>query len=289
MIRTVLTDIWQILRDTQRRYVSDAGDAFAAAIGFFGFLSLVPLLILAVSIAGFILDDPARQQAVVAFVLEQIPGIEEALQREGEDTLIAQAIAQVVAQRSRTGIVGGVLLLLSGLRVVATASAATRVVFRGDVESGVRRRLRQLTALAVLGLLAVVSTVASTVFSVGAELAPQELSIALTLTVTFLLDVMLFLGAYLLLAPHAPLSIGQRLPGAIAAGAGWTVLKFVGTSFMSSQVASASVTYGALGSAIAVLLLFYLAGRLYVYGATFSAVLADRSAAAIAIDDTTDT
>lgn len=280
MAVSILTDIWQILRNTQRRYVADAGDAFAAAIGFFGFLSLVPLLILAVSVSGFVLDDAERQQQVVTFVLEQIPGFEEALEREGEETLVAELLGQVVEQRGRIGLVGGVLLLLSGLRVVATASAATRVVFRGPVESGVRRRLRQLIALAVLGVLSVSSAIGATVFATGAQFVPSEIGIALTLSVTFLLDVTVFLGAYVLLAPRAPLSVMQRLPGAIAAGAGWTVLKFVGTSVVSAQIARASVLYGALGSVIGVLVLFYLAGRLYVYGATFSAILADRARSA---------
>lgn len=280
MAVSILTDIWQILRNTHRRYVADAGDPFAAAIGFFGFLSLLPLLILAVSVSGFVLDDTERQEQVVTFVLEQIPGFEEALESEGEETLVSELLTQVVEQRGRIGLVGGVLLLLSGLRVVATASAATRVVFRGPVESGVRRRLRQLLALVMLGALSVGSAIGGAVFATGAQFIPNEIGIALTLSVTFLLDVTVFLGAYVLLAPQAPLTVFQRLPGAIAAGAGWTVLKFVGASVVSAQIARASVLYGALGSVIGVLLLFYLAGRLYVYGATFSAVLADRSRSA---------
>lgn len=280
MAVSILTEIWQILRNTHRRYVADAGDAFAAAISFFGFLSLVPLLILAVSISGFVLDDPERQEQVVTFVLEQIPGFEETLEREGEETLVSELLTQVVEQRGRIGLVGGVLLLISGLRVIAIASAATRVVFRGPVESGVRRRLGQLTALAVLGGLSVASALGATLFAIGAKFVPNEVGTALTLTVTFLLDITVFLGAYVFLARKAPLSVAQRLPGAIAAGAGWTVLKFVGTSVVSDQVARASVLYGALGSVIGVLVLFYLAGRLYVYGATFSAILADRQRSA---------
>lgn len=277
MASSVIRDIFHILRDTQRRYVLDAGDAFAAAMGFFGFLSLVPLIILGVSAAGFLLDDPERQAQVVTFVLEQIPGFDEILGGDAENTVVAQLIAQVVAQRGRIGTVGAGLLLLSGLRVIAVASAATRVVFRGDVESGLRRRARQLFALVMLGLLTLVSALGSALFSAGANLAPDEVGIVLTLSVTFLLDVTVFLGAYVLLAPHAPLSVGRRVPGAIAAGAGWTVLKFVGTSVVASQIARASVLYGALASVIALMLLFYLAGRLYVYGAAFSAVLAERN------------
>lgn len=280
MVQSVARDVFHILRDTQRRYVSDAGDAFAAAIGFFGFLSLAPLVMLGVALAGFLLDDPARQAELVTFVLEQIPGFAEVMGTDGETTVVGQLIAQVVAQRGRTGLIGVGLLLLSGLRVVAAASAATRVVFRGDVESALRRRLRQLVALAVLGVLTLLSAAGAALLAVDAELAPAEIGITLTLALTFLLDVTVFLGAYVLLAPHAPLSVWRRVPGALAAGVGWTVLKVAGTNLASGQIARASVLYGALGSVVALMLLFYLAGRLYVYGAAISAVLADRVNAA---------
>jgi membrane protein len=254
----------------QDRYVRDAADPLAAAIAFFGFLSLFPLLLLAISLTGFVLQDPADQLAVVERLTEAIPGFETAQGEEGSQ--VADLLENVVAQRGAIGAVGLVVLLFSGLRVVNAAMVSTRVVFRGPVLLGVRKRLRQVLALIALGILALASTGASSVAGIGLGFVPSGISVLLSSGVSFVLDVGLFLAAYTFLAPSAVLSVRDRLPGAVLAGAGWTALKIFGATWVGGQIASANALYGALGSVIALMLLFYLAGRLYLYGAELSAV-----------------
>jgi membrane protein len=58
----------------QERYKEDAAEQLAAAIGFFAFLSLVPLLLLAVSVAGFVYSDPEDQARVALALTEVLPG-----------------------------------------------------------------------------------------------------------------------------------------------------------------------------------------------------------------------
>jgi len=259
----------------QERYVRDAADPLAAAIAFFAFLSLFPLLLLAVSVAGFVLDDPADQLAVAERITEAIPGFEQTVEGE-DDSEVAELLAGVVAQRGTIGAIGLVILLLSGLRVINAAMVATRVVFRGAVLVGPAKKLRQLLALLGLGLLAVGSTLAASIAGTGAAMMPASLALLLSLGLSFGLDVGLFLGAYTLLAPTAVLSVRDRIPGAILAGAGWTALKVAGANWVGNQIEGANALYGALGSVIALLLLFYLAGRLYLYGAVLSAVRYER-------------
>ncbi len=254
----------------QRRYVEDAGDPLAAAIAFFGFLSLFPLLLLGVSVAGFVLDDPADQLAVAETITGAIPGFEQTL--AGEDSQVAELLAGVVEQRGTIGLIGLATLLLTGLRVINAGMAATRVVFRGAVLTGVKAKLRQLLALVALGLLVLAGASASSLAGIGIGQLPSAVSVVVSLAVTYALDVGLFLAAYTLLAPPVALGVRDRLPGALLAAAGWTGLKVAGAAWVGSQIDSANALYGALGSVIALLLLFYLAGRLYVYGAALSAV-----------------
>ena len=260
----------------QERYVRDAADPLAAAIAFFAFLSLFPLLLLAVSVAGFVLDDPADQLAVAERITEAIPGFEQTVEDDGGESEVAELLAGVVAQRGTIGAIGLVILLLSGLRVINAAMIATRVVFRGAILVGPGKKLRQLLALVALGVLAVGSTLAASIAGTGLGMVPGALSLLLSLGVSFALDVVLFLGAYTLLAPTAVLSVRDRIPGAILAGAGWTALKVAGATWVGNQIEGANALYGALGSVIALLLLFYLAGRLYLYGAVLSAVRYER-------------
>ena len=259
----------------QERYKADAADPLAAAIGFFGFLSLFPLLLLSVSVAGFVLDDPADQVAIAERITEAIPGFEQTVD-DADGGGVQELVAGVVEQRGTIGLIGGVVLLLSGLRVVNGAMMASRVVFRGEVMKGLAAKARQLLALVALGLLALGGVVASGIAGSGLGDLPAAMALLVSVAVTFVLDVLLFLGAYILLAPTAALTSRERLPGALLAAAGWTLLKVAGASYVGSQVDSANALYGALGGVIALLLLLYLGGRLYLYGAELSAVRYER-------------
>lgn len=260
----------------QERYKRDGADPFAAAIGFFAFLSLFPLLALAVSAAGFVLDEPADQIAVADAITAAIPGFEAIMQEEGGDSGVAVLVENVVEQRGAIGSVGLVLLLLSGLRVVNAAMIATRVVFRGAVQKGLMAKVRQLGALLGLGLLALAGVAGSSLAGVGVGRLPPFASVVLSLAITFAFDLLLFIAAYTLLSPTSTLTVRQMISGAVLAAVGWTALKVAGASYVGSQVESANALYGAFGSVIALMLLFYLAGRLYLYGAELNAVEVER-------------
>jgi membrane protein len=264
----------------QERYKQDAADQLAAAIGFFGFLSLFPLMILAVAAAGFVLTDPAEQARVATLITESIPGFEATL--GDDDTAVSQLVSNVVANRGAIGIVGLVTLLLTGLRVVNSAMTASTVVFRAQVPTGIKAKLWQVLVMVVLGVLALAAVVASTLAGAPADLLPRWAALLLALGVSFGLDTLLFLAAYRLLRGDARVGARDLLPGALLAAVGWTALKVAGATYVGNQVEGANALYGALGGVIALLLLFYLAGRLYLYGAQLSAVLLERRAGPLA-------
>lgn len=260
----------------QQRYKQDAADQLAAAIGFFGFLSLFPLMVLAVSAAGFVLTDPAEQARVATLVTDSIPGFQATL--GDDDTAVARLVANVVDNRGAIGIVGLVTLLLTGLRVVNSAMTASTVVFRARVPTGVKAKLRQLVVMVALGVLALGAVAASSLAGAPADVLPRGVAVVLALAVTFGLDTLLFLAAYRLLRGDARVTARDLLPGSLLAAAGWTALKVAGAGYVGTQVEDANALYGALGGVIALLLLLYLAGRLYLYGAQLSAVLLERRA-----------
>ena len=261
----------------QDRYVRDAADPLAAAIGYFGFLSLFPLLALAVSVAGFVLDDPADQAAVARVITDALPGFEATLEDdEGEATVVEELVGGVVAQRGTIGVIGLVTLLIPGMKVINAAMTATRVVLRGEVVKGVGAKLRQLGALAGLGTIALLAAAAASLAGTGIGDLPGPLTVLLSVATTFGLDLLLFLGAYRLLSPSADFTSRELLPGALFAATGWMLLKVVGAAYVGAQVEQANAVYGALGGVIGLLLLLYLAGRLYLYGAELSAVRRER-------------
>lgn len=263
------------------RYVRDAADPLAASIGFFGFLSLFPLLALAVSVAGFVLEDPAQQRAVAAAITESLPGFEATREDSaGGTTAVDELVEGVVTRRGTIGVVGLVTLLIPGLKVVNAAMIATRVVLRGEVMTGIGTKLRQLAALVGLGAIALAAAGASSLAATGIGGLPAPLALLLSMAVTFGLDLALFLGAYTLLSPSAPYTARELLPGAVLAAVGWMALKVAGAGYIGGQMEQANALYGALGGVIGLLLLLYLAGRLFLSGAELSAVRRERRLAA---------
>ncbi len=259
----------------QKRYKADAADQLAAAIGFFGFLSLVPLLLLAVAAAGFVYADPADQARVALALTEALPGFEATLGDGGSDTGVASLVDTVVDNRGTVGLIGVIALLLAGLRVIAAAMAATRVVFRGDVVSGVMGWLKKLGSMVVLGLTALLAVAGSSLAGFTPDVVPRPVTVVIALVVAFVFDLVLFLAAYRMLSTTTSMRIRQLLPGAILGAIGWALLKTLGATYVSGQVESANALYGTLGGVIALMLLLYLAGRLYLYGAELSAVLVE--------------
>lgn len=278
----------------QDRYQDDNADQHAAAIGFFAFLSLFPLLLLALAVAGFVLaDDPAARQRLADSLIEAIPGFSGAF-GEG-DNAVRNALDGLSRNAGSVGLFGLVSLLLTGLRVINSANQATLAVFHVDVEvSGVKLRLRQLWVLGVLGILALAGVAASGLVGAAASLATDEAASAAAalgtdtrvvdgalqavttiagLLASVAVDFLLFVSAYKLLSYDRGPSFRNVWPGALLAAVGWTGLKAFGATYVSGQIAKTNASIGALGGVVGLLLLLYLAGRVYVYGAELSALL----------------
>lgn len=253
----------------QERYVADAADNFAAAIGFFGFLSLLPLILFALSALGFVVrDDEALQARVVEAVNEAVPGLDAALGAGGLEGLVSTVSSSAGSLLS----VGAAVLLFTGLKVIAGAQRALAVVFRMEVITGVAARVQQVLALLVLGTLALVGSALGG--SVGVDFAEGALGLVISVGLTLLtvgVDFLLFLVAYRLLSPdpgNPPWRVLWR--GALLAAISWAVLKAGGAALLAGQ--GDSDVYGALAGAVGLLALLYLAGRIFMYGAVLSAL-----------------
>jgi membrane protein len=256
----------------QERYVADAADALAASIGFFGFLSLFPLLALALAVVGVVVgDDPAAQQRVVDLITESVPGLGAIIGGDNEISAAVEAIS------SNTGTLvgfGSIGLVLAALRIASGAQQATAVVFRRDLPTGLTKRVQQVRALLVVGVFALAGAAVSG--SVGVEIGSGIGELARSVVGTAIavaIDFALFMLAYRLFTPGAGPPWRILVPGSLLAATGWVALKLFGTSYVTRQAANAESTYGALGSIIALLLLLYLAGRLFLYGAELAALL----------------
>ena len=90
------------------RYTERHGDHYAAAITFFSVLSLVPLLMIAFAVAGYVLFfNPELLNELLASITENVP--------PGLSETIDQVIKQAIDQRGAVGFLGLLAALYSGI------------------------------------------------------------------------------------------------------------------------------------------------------------------------------
>ena len=212
------------------KFVDDQGSYLAALIAYYGFVSLVPLLLLSSTVLGFVLHgDPHLQQEVLDSAVGQFPVV-------GTQLAYNHGISG-----SGAGLVIGIVgTLYGGLGAAQAAQNAMNTMWRvprNQRPNQLRSRVRSLVLLAVVGLsilgttgLAVLGTTVSA-FGVGTEVLIVLLGLVVN-TAVFILGFQV--------ATARDLALRDSLPGAVAAAFAWQALQYVGTWYVGSTVAKAS-------------------------------------------------
>jgi membrane protein len=259
---------WERLRITN-------GNLYAAAITYFSFLALFPLLLLAVSIAGFFLSShPAALQTLFDKLAANAPG--------GFGNTLHDSIDAAIKARTGIGIIGLLGVLLTGLGWIGNLRAAIDAVWKKPPpkENPVRQRVVNLLVLgalglallASLGLTAVWATFAHSVLSaVGLENVPGMGTLlgVLGIGVTLVGDAVIF---FLVLTrlPRTHVHTRFALRAAIMAAVGFELLKIVGTYTIAASTGSA--TAGPFAAIVAVLVWIQLVTRWILFCVAWTAV-----------------
>ena len=249
-----------------QRYAENAGGHLSASIAYYGFLSLFPLALLALSIVGFaVKGDPVFRQELEQRVLDAVPGLQ---------TLVGRNLDAVAGASAGLGVIGLAGLLWTGTGVVSASRNAVRQVFReGPPAGGLADKARLVALTAGLGVVALVATGLATAAAGFDSEGPLGLLLRfLGAIVAFALDLVLFLVAYRALMRRR-LGWRRLVPGAVFAAGGWWVLKLAGTWYATTTVERSETVYGPFAATVGVLVLLYLGARVFLYGAELNAVL----------------
>jgi YihY family inner membrane protein len=245
----------------------------SAALAFQAFLSLFPLMLLSLSVAGFLLaGDPAEW---LRRFFDAVPGI---------GSLLEGNLDAVVEARAGLGLLAmaGVAWAASGL--TGRASDALARIFRVPGRSPVRRRLRSIVSMLVLGAALFVALVASgAIATVHAEGWWALAMRVLTLVAVAALELAFFAGTYAVLTPQPGPAVRAHLPGALLMTAGWEVLKLAGGLLVVTVVTRSSALYGTIGAIFGLLVFLRAGASLYLAGAELSALLAETRAASTGV------
>lgn len=266
------------------RFNDRLGSQFGAAITYFSFLSLIPVLMVSFAAMGFIL---ASKQTLLNELLDKIAN---SISDAGLKNTLKNSVQIAVNQRTTVGLTGLFVALYSGISWMGNLREAIRAQSRDvwernpeDNEKIYIKYTRDFFSLIGL-ILALIITLALTslagaaqadiVHALGLEniewLRPVMTAIALSISV--FANCLLFLWIFWRLPRHSP-PRKALIRGTLLAATGFELIKFIMT-FSLPKLAS-SPSGAAFGSVLSLMAFFYFFARLILFCAAWIATAED--------------
>lgn len=272
-LRTFVT----IVKQTGSDWLDDGASRLAASLAFYTLLSLAPLVIIAVAIAGVVLG-PEAARGQIADELSRVVGRDAA---RGLQAVVASA--QSPASGTVGTIIGVITLFVGASGVFGELQYALNAIWEVRAKPGrgivgeVKDRFFSFTMVLGVAFLLLVSLLLSTLLSAighsfapllpGGELAWQVCNFAFSLA--------LVTGLFALIFKYVPdVEIAWQ---EVWAGAGVTALLFtIGKSLLGIYLGKASIgsSYGAAGSLVVLVVWVYYSAQILFLGAEFTQVQA---------------
>ena len=270
--------IFALLKQTVSEWLEDRASRLGAGLAYYTAVSLAPLLIILIAIAGFVLG----RQAVEGQVVAQIQGLVGKTGAEAIQAMIASA------SQPKAGIIATVVsiatLLFGASGVFGALQDALNTIWEVTPKPGrgmmgmLRNRFVSFTMLLGVGFLLLVALVLSAglaalgKFLGGLLPIPEAVLQAMNFVISFGVITLLFALIYKIL-PDAEIRWSDVWTGAAVTALLFTIGKFVLGLYLGKS--SAGSAYGAAGSLIVVLLWVYYSAQILFFGAEFTQVYAN--------------
>jgi membrane protein len=245
-----------------RKYSDDQAGNLANLLAYWAFFSIFPLLLVAITIMGFV----GIGNGTFKHVLETLPIIGDGVKTQNG-----------LSSGNPVALVLGILVALwSGLGIFNTAQTAFDSVWEIPMSErpGLLDKLvRSLKALVVLGVGFVV-TLGLSVVATGGSAINIHLPLVLRLLVglvTIALDVVGFCLAYSFLTKR-DLTFSQVLPGATFGGVLFFVLQLGGSALVSHGAQGHTGATSSIATVLGLLWWFSLQAQVVLYGAEINVV-----------------
>lgn len=232
----------------------------AAAVAYFAFVSLIPLLLLAVAVATAVGGEAFAQRVV-----------------DQSGTFLTKSGQEVVFEALSTGtgrsgatVVGIFVLAWGALRLFRGLDKAFAHVYAAEESGTLLNEIRDAAVvLATVGLGVVAVVAISTLGTVSPGLSAEILG---TVSLVGVLIATLLPLYYVL--PNVDMRIREALPGTVMVAIGWTLLGELFGWYAST--AANFALYGVLGGVLLLLTWLYLGAMLVIVGAIVNAVFSER-------------
>jgi membrane protein len=270
-------DYWHLVKQSAAQFWNQKGPRLGAALAFYTALSLSPLLIVLVAIAGLVFGEAAARGEVANQIRDMV----------GDEG--AQAVQAILAEHRSTEkgvlttVVGFVTLLIGATAVFAELQSSLDTIW--DVKatsSGIwgtlRDRLSAFLIVCGMVLLLLASLTISAILSGVSGWLPDDQAISARLlqllnqVVSFVLASVLFAIIFKVL-PHAWHAWSDVWVGALITAALFTLGKYLIGLYLAH--AAPGSAYGAAGSFVVLLVWIYYSSQILLLGGEFTQVYAN--------------
>lgn len=254
-----------------KRFSEDDGSSYTAALTYYLFFSIFPLLIFAAAILGYVtFGNENLQDEIFDQGIKTVPLIKDALTPGG--------LEAIENARKQLALAGAALALYTGSgAVVALEHALNRLHRIFDEPNFLQKRLRSLRWLVILGAGGVASMGVSTLTTFAGQVLGKESPIVAAFghATAIGLSTLIFATAYKFL-PARHLSWREVLPGALIGAIAFEILKWAGTEIVARGRATRNDTFGAFAAAAVLLIASSLLARITLMAAEVNIVLEER-------------
>jgi uncharacterized BrkB/YihY/UPF0761 family membrane protein len=262
-------DTWQrsrrlpsILVGVIKKFGDDDLNQFVVGLGWYGFVGIYPLLLVVVTVLGFIGAASLSHHLIATLHAFPVVG-----------PMFNPARGTSALHGSTFGLVIGLAGMLYGAQgVTQTAQQSMARVWnipQIELPGFLPRLIRSITGLAIIGAAFVGNAAVATLATGGGHLLVFR---ALLLAGMVVLNVGLYVAAFRALTPSVA-SAGALVPGAIVAALGFTFLITLGSGLVQHQLRNSSATYGQFGTVIGLVAFLFLLAKISLYGAELNPVL----------------
>lgn len=261
---------WAIVKRTVRGFIADDALSLGGALAFYTALSMAPLLVLVLALAGFVWQEGEVRLQIIRQVYFLIGP-------SGAD-MVAVIMRDAGQSRSHgvAAVVGIVTLLFSATGAFAQLQYSLNRVWNVEARPGrdvadfLRRRLLSLGMILAVAFLLVVSLVVSAALSFLASWTHVALpgGERTWKAVDFVASLLVFVGIFTLMHHTLP-DVKMRWKDSLLGGAATAVLFLAGKEVLGWYLGSMSPasSYGAASSFFVVLLWVYFSSLILFVGA----------------------
>ena len=266
-----LGGLWGVARSAASGWSNDNCSSMGAAVAFYSLLSMAPLLMLVITIAGLAIGHDRAQD----LLMTQLSGLLGDTGAEGVKTMLA------ASESHKDGLIATIasaaVLALGATTVFAELQSDLNRIWKvsGAATSGIwnliRARLLSFGLIAVIGLLLLMSLVVSAGVAYLADAWFSGFGAAmahvLELLASIVITTVLFAATFKIL-PARRIPWGDVLLGALVTAALFAVGKFaIGLYIGKSAMAS---SFGAAGTIVVAIVWVYYSAQIFFFGAEFT-------------------